>query len=173
MTSRVLLNGLTRLPGLIVFDLDYTLWPYWCDTHFSTPLRREHGFVYGSDGSRYVTYPDSDAILRAVHEHPDILLACASRTAAIDIARNMLRLLNWDVLFDYMEIYPGSKVQHFQRFRKLSGVAFESMIFFDDEERNIVEVGRLGVQTHLVPRGIDLSLFQLALKQFDQKDSAR
>lgn len=29
------------LPKACVFDLDYTLWPLWVDTHVSTPLKRK------------------------------------------------------------------------------------------------------------------------------------
>lgn len=29
-----------RWPQLVVFDLDYTLWPLWVDTHVDPPLKR-------------------------------------------------------------------------------------------------------------------------------------
>ena len=37
------------LPNLIVFDLDYTLWPFWCDTHVTLPLKADKGGLKSVD----------------------------------------------------------------------------------------------------------------------------
>lgn len=40
------------LPKLLVFDLDYTLWPFWVDTHVTPPLKAKEGGTKSMD--RYV-----------------------------------------------------------------------------------------------------------------------
>jgi magnesium-dependent phosphatase 1 len=92
-----------------------------------------------------------------------ILVGAASRTSAPDLGREMLKLLKIPSTsgssgraidyFSHMQIYPGSKTTHFNRINRDSGIAFDEMLFFDDESRNKnVEV--LGVTMWLVKDGV-------------------
>jgi magnesium-dependent phosphatase 1 len=96
-----------------------------------------------------------------------ILIGAASRTHAPDLGREMLKLLKIPSsssssasraidYFDHLQIYPGNKTTHFERIQRDSGIAFEDMLFFDDESRNKnVEV--LGVVMQLVRDGVTIS----------------
>lgn len=43
------------LPKVIVFDLDYTLWPFWVDTHVSAPIKARDNNSRAQD--RYALSP--------------------------------------------------------------------------------------------------------------------
>ena len=43
---------------------------------------------------------------------------------------------------------------YLRRLQKESGISYDGMYFFDDEYRNIDEVGSLGVQVQLVQDGL-------------------
>lgn len=101
-------------------------------------------------GEGFGFYGDVGEVLDMLRQK-GIKIGAASRTSAPDLARDMLKLLRIPTspsspskatslkaidFFDYLQIYPGSKVTHFERLKRESGVEYEEMLFFDDEARN-------------------------------------
>lgn len=84
------------LPKLLVFDLDYTLWPFWCDTHVSPPLKPHPSSpglaVKDRRGESFKFYDQVPGILAAARAK-GCLVAAASRTGRPDVAEELLRLL--------------------------------------------------------------------------------
>jgi len=155
------------VPKLIVFDLDYTLWPFWVDTHVSPPFHMgSNGKVYDARKDEIKYYKDVPEILRTLHKD-GYQLGIASRTGAPQEASDLTRLFNWDQFFHYRQIYPGCKITHFKKLHSVSGVAYEDMIFFDDEYRNIKDVSSLGVTCKFVPdNGVTWSSLNEGLELF-------
>ncbi|TFK21686.1 magnesium-dependent phosphatase-1 [Coprinopsis marcescibilis] len=92
-----------RFPKLIAFDLDYTLWDLWIDTHVTGPLRRHKDTlnqVLDRDDQPISFYRDIPAIFHRIRgvqladspkERP--FIAACSRTHAPDLAYRCLNLL--------------------------------------------------------------------------------
>ncbi|ETN37728.1 magnesium-dependent phosphatase-1 [Cyphellophora europaea CBS 101466] len=101
------------LPPVLVFDLDYTLWPFWVDTHCTGPLKpasssRNSGGekIAGSahaepytrsmidrTGEHFSFYDQVPTVLAAARAR-GLTLSVASRTHAPDLAAVMLRGLH-------------------------------------------------------------------------------
>ena len=58
--------------------------------------------------------------------------------------------------FEFIQIFPANKTQHFSRIHQSSGFAYEEMLFFDDEARNRNVETELGVTFCLVRDGMTL-----------------
>ncbi|KAI5464942.1 acid phosphatase-domain-containing protein [Mariannaea sp. PMI_226] len=182
------------LPRLIIFDLDYTLWPFWVDTHVTPPLKPNaaHSSAadrYGEDFSFYVDVPE---ILYAL-PRAGMKVAVASRTSAPSLAKDLLKMLHIPVphqaaaeegssssskpekpkraleAFDGgVEAYPGSKVKHMEVLHKRTGIPYTEMLFFDDESRNR-DTESLGVTMHLVRDGVSWGEIEAGVQEWRRR----
>ncbi|KAE9448375.1 hypothetical protein C3L33_19729, partial [Rhododendron williamsianum] len=143
------------LPRLVVFDLDYTLWPFYCECR----SKREMPSLY----------PHAKGILYALKDK-GIDVAIASRSPTVDIAKAFLDKLDIRSMFVAQEIFSSwtHKTEHFQRINRWTGVPYNSMLFFDDEDRNIEAVSKMGVTSILVGNGVNLGAFRQGLVEFSQ-----
>ncbi|OIV93130.1 hypothetical protein TanjilG_20792 [Lupinus angustifolius] len=147
------------LPRLVVFDLDYTLWPFYCECR--------------SKRDTPSLFPHSRGILHALKDK-GIDAAIASKSPTPDIAKTFLDKLSITSMFVSQEIfYTGThKTDHFQKIHVKTGVPFNSMLFFDDDNNNIRGVSEMGVTSILVRKGVTLGAFREGLTKFYQNWNA-
>lgn len=160
-------------PKIIAFDLDCTLWPFWVDTHVTPPFHKNADGTVLDARKRHVEFiPGVPDILKELHRR-GIKLAAVSRTGEIAGAKSLLKLFDFEKYFSHIEIYPGCKVAHFSKIHRETNVAYEDMMFFDDEFRNIADIKKLGVFTIYCPDGIEAKVVDSSLIDFDKSRSKR
>ncbi|KAK5642468.1 hypothetical protein RI129_008635 [Pyrocoelia pectoralis] len=161
-----------KRPKLIVFDLDYTLWPFWVDTHVTPPFRKSSsGTIVDMRGSKISCYKEVSKVLEKLNKD-GYMLGVASRTSEIDGANQLIELFGWNRYFIYKEIYPGRKTTHFARFKKLLNMSYDDMLFFDDESRNIRDLKEVGVTSILVKDGVNAKVVENGLKEYLNEHSS-
>jgi magnesium-dependent phosphatase 1 len=147
-------------PGLIVFDLDFTLWPFDCDKDVIAPYTRNEQGVMDSRGRWANPYVDVAGIIGTLY-HAKIPIAFASRNPSSESIKALLRTIPmatnegektlWDALpsEDYFHAYGTlganrGKDPHFAALKKVTGLEFSDMLFFDDLPQNIQYARRQG-----------------------------
>ncbi|CAE7231172.1 MDP1 [Symbiodinium pilosum] len=182
---------MASLPSLVVFDLDACCW--YPEMYM---IRRGAPFSATADptvlktaGGQAVRLLGNVAnIWKEVHRSPafaNTRVGVASRCDEPDWGRECLRkfmvedgVSMWDVAEGghLVEIAFSSKREHFKRLAAKTGVAFEDMLFFDDDPSNIQDVSRLGVTCIETPDGVTAEAWEEGLKQFSKRradDAAR
>ncbi|KAL2267362.1 hypothetical protein VTJ83DRAFT_4639 [Remersonia thermophila] len=95
------------IPRLFVFDLDYTLWPFYSDIHISPPVKPVQPDASSSssssssiittladrNGELFSLYPDAPLILRLLAALPGVKIAVASKSPVGDLCREVLKQL--------------------------------------------------------------------------------
>lgn len=157
-------------PKVIVFDLDYTLWPFWVDKgiNIELPFKQigEHK-VCDATGREVKSFPDITPLLQRLHNE-GYKIGIASEAFYKDECAKLVRLFGWEEFIDYEEIYPGSKIFHFIKIKKSSGVEFCDMLYFDDEKEHLAEVAATctGITTCWADRGVSEELVEEAFLTF-------
>lgn len=171
-------NGMARKPTCIVFDLDYTLWPFNVDSSLIPPFTRRHNGIFDHAKREIQLYEDVSLIIRTLKDiflsepyHTPRYLAIASRSSNPDLAHQLLDMFGLIQHFDCIQIYTGTKLKHLKNIKgRLGIVRFEDILFFDDNKMNLSQAKSLGVIGHQVRRHYGLSLAELinGMKEYNQ-----
>ncbi|CAI5758476.1 unnamed protein product [Candida verbasci] len=173
-------NTNKRYPKAVVFDLDYTLWPCWCDTHIYTPIKSlNNSTIIDSNKFKLSFYKDVEKIILELIEN-NIIIIGASRTATPSVAKKILSLLEIGDEpainhFDSLQWGQGTKINHIRKAAKELDIVDElkngEFILFDDESRN-KDVESINVHfAHIKDesRGLTMEIFNKELKKWHEK----
>lgn len=171
---------------LAVFDLDFTIWkPEMYQIHGPPKQRLKSGqhIVVDRSNTEIIVFEGASFALAEINrlrqDHGmDIQAAVASRTDEPQWAHQCMDWLTANdgktltECFDHVEIGFDDKKWHFQRLKRATGIDYESMVFFDNEMRNIRSVQKLGVKCIYTPDGMTKEAWFEAIEMFGIDDSS-
>lgn len=165
------MNSKTEKDIALIFDLDYTLWPFWADTHVNPPFHKDsQGIIRDAYNYKIQTYPEVYEILDKL-KSKGYILCSISRTESPEVAKVLLEMTGLKKYFKHSIFDVGSKISGIKSIIKeenLNGLKYTAL--FDDEDRNISDAKRNGVFPIKVndEYGITKELVNQKLKEMHQ-----
>ena len=161
---------------LVVFDLDYTLWPFWVDTHISPPFNvkkvKETGEKILKDGYSYEIklYPEVFQILEKAKKD-GIKMGTVSRTLEPEYGKRLLKLMDLEKYFVSCEFDTGTKVSSIKKIAEMAGIrgGIRKCLLFDDETRNIRDIENAGGIGILLNNGLNKEKFEEGIKKIKER----
>lgn len=170
-----------KVPSLVVFDLDFTVWPFDCHKDRHMPFTVTGQKIVDAIGRDASPYPEIPGIITELVER-GIPVAYASRNQSIGQLEALLRAIAiapknrpeikslWDVLpsRDYIQAYSSglsrAKTKHFTVLQRVTGVPFSKMLFFDDDHTNITTAAAQGViAINVMGTGVTRAGYEIAM----------
>ena len=166
-------------PSLLIFDCDYTVWPFDCDKDVIAPFTTcPWSGVYDYYGRSSNAYHDVAGIFGAIID-AGIPVAFLSRNPSADSVSQLLHALPclnkvgavekhlWDAMPSpqYFHAYSSGgigkgKDRHFAALQRVCGIPFTNMLFFDDQIDNIDAAAKSGVTSvHIRRAGLSVAAF--------------
>ena len=177
--SESMFDDIDILPATIVFDLDDTLWTGEVDCSGGPPfskLRNSRHTIHCRRRSPVTLFDEVPAIFDLLTDH-EIKVSYASRTWEPRWAEEALKEFEcgtqrpvsmWSV-----SAAAGwgdcSKVKHLKEISSLLNVPYESMVFFDNEMRNIRDIQPLGATCGYCPDGMTLDILRDTLMEHSNR----
>ena len=163
---------------LIVFDCDYTLWPFDCDKEVIAPFSYMGGGIVDVWSRPANPYPEVRAVFQYIIEH-NMSFAIASRNPSADSIAQLLACIIpvdgdksiWSMLpagcfHAYSSGTAKAKTAHFKRISQATGRPLSDMVFFDDLPENVQVASSQGVTCVLLGQrtGLTMAAFKCGLE---------
>ena len=85
----------------LIFDLDYTIWPFWVDTHISPPFSKEsNNLIIDSKNYKIQLYKDVKEIFDKLKKRGYILCSI-SRTWEPEYAKQLIKMFDLEIFKIY------------------------------------------------------------------------
>lgn len=144
--------------------------------------KKDPDYVLDGSGDRVELLGASREILRELatdERWRDTTVAYVSRTEYPRWAESCLRLfsvaegISMHDVGQEQEIYPGTKTKHFRRILERTGILPEEMLFFDNEQWNVIDVAPMGIVSIHTPKGMTREMWKAGLEAFAAAAEAR
>ena len=173
----------STLPKIVAFDLDATLWypEMYQLRRGGAPFKKNmDGTLTDKSGTTCYMMGNTAEIIHELKTDPkwkDTKLAyCSCTDKPVWADECMLKFdvgdgITLESAVDIKEIFKSKKTAHFRNINKKTGIAFEDMIFYDNEEHNCKTVRSLGVHCVYTPCGMTEEIWKNSIAEFAKRRS--